>query len=211
MESLISLNPDRLTSKIFLWDLGYCDLTGSWSNYILGVMNDIYSSDCFYQITECDISAALCNLQTIEANTWDTNRYTKPKLRYYNMYKACRTQEEYLNFNIPKYSRSLFAQFRAGILPLQVEIGRYRDTDLSVRNCTLCSQGVVEDEFHLLCKCDFYDEFRSSLYRKAAVNYDNFINIDDLEQFVYLVNNEQRAVITFLTDAIQKRRSSLYN
>ena len=86
------------------------------------------------------------------------------------MYKYDYTQEDYLNLNIPKYHRSIFAQFRAGILPLQVEVGRYRGLELSERECTLCDQEAVEDEFHVLCSCVKYSDFRSNLYDKASLS-----------------------------------------
>ena len=40
------------------------------------------------------------------------------------MYKS--DFEEYLDLRIPKYHRSFFVQSRVGILPLVVEVGRYR-------------------------------------------------------------------------------------
>ena len=66
-------------------------------------------------------------------------------------------------FNIPKYHRSLFAQFRAGILTLNIETGRYRNVSLPDRFCTLCDDSEVEDEIHFLCVCKFYSEYRSDM------------------------------------------------
>ena len=61
------------------------------------------------------------------------------------MYNYSLETEIYLFFNIPKYHRSLFAQFRAGILPLKIETGRYRNVSLPDRLCTLCDDSEVED------------------------------------------------------------------
>ena len=57
---------------------------------------------------------------------WEADRVQKVKLRTYNMYKWGYSVEDYVSMNIDKYTRSLIAQFRFGILPLQLEIGRYR-------------------------------------------------------------------------------------
>ena len=94
--------------------------------------------------------------------------------------------------------------------PLEVEIGRYRNTPLYDRICTLCDQGVVEDEFHLLCLCNKYTSLRETLYEKASDNYQEFNNLDDLDKFVYLVNNTQRPVIKFLVDALSMRSRALF-
>ena len=78
----------------------------------------------------CDLELMKQQLHDIYQATWNMERYPKPKLRYHNMFKPDLGQEEYLTFNISKHQRSLFAQFRGGILPLQVEIGRYRNLPL---------------------------------------------------------------------------------
>ena len=81
---------------------------------------------------------------------WDFSRYKSDKLRYYNLYKYDKDAEEYTKMNINKYQRSMFAQFRCGILPLEIEVGRYRDIPLKERICQLCNN-AVEDEIHFLC------------------------------------------------------------
>ena len=58
--------------------------------------------------------------------------------------------EDYLFFKVPNMHRSLLAQFRAGILPFSIEVGRYRNIRLDERLCTLCDDNVVEDEIHFL-------------------------------------------------------------
>ena len=149
-------------------------------------------------------------LKANECESWNNRRYTKPKLRYYNMYKSDLEQECYLNLNIPKYHRSLFAQFRAGILPLAVEVGRYRSLPLSERVCTMCQLQLVEDEYHILCVCGSYDEFRTTLYNKASTTFNEFHNIPELDKFVCLINNLQRDVIAFLVKALTNRRNYMY-
>ena len=68
----------------------------------------------------------VCPIMDYSAGVWATKSYSSIEqvqfkaLRYFDMYKYDYTQEDYLNLNIPKYHRSIFAQFRAGILSLQV-------------------------------------------------------------------------------------------
>ena len=41
------------------------------------------------------------------------------------MFKVDMTSEPYAAFSLPKKIRSYYAQFRAGILPIMIEIGRF--------------------------------------------------------------------------------------
>ena len=127
---------------------------------------------------------------------WDVHRYKSPKLRYYNLYKYEKYPEEYLYFNITKYQRSLFSQFRCGILPLEIEVGRYRDVPLENRLCQVCRTEVIEDEIHFLCQCNKYNNIRRNLYQQNADPY--FHDKGDLEKFVLLMSNLQKSVIRFI-------------
>ena len=159
----------------------------------------------------CDFETAYHCLCSLYLDVLDAERYLKPKLRYYNLFKPDLSQEEYLSLNIPKYQRSLFAQFRGGVLPLLVEIGRFRKIPLEERLCKLCDMGQVEDEFHFFCICTNYSDLREALYIKAARVFPAFSELDELEKCVYLLNNLQRHVIIYLNDAVYRRRPSLFN
>ena len=79
------------------------------------------------------------------------DRYSKDKLRYFNLYKYESGAEEYVLKNMSRRNRSLLAQFRMGILPLNVETGRFRRQELNERICNICNTGSVECEMHVLC------------------------------------------------------------
>ena len=102
------------------------------------------------------------------------------------------------------------AQFRFGILPLEIEVGRFRDIPLPNRICQMCNINVVEDEIHFLCECERYIDFRSNLFSSALETEPNFPSKDVIDKFVYLMSNHQKSVITFLTQAVYKRTHSLY-
>ena len=69
--------------------------------------------------------------------------------------------ENYITYNLSSSERSAMAQFRFGILPLNIETGRFRNQALEERLCTLCEFNEIEDESHFLFKCSLYDELRS--------------------------------------------------
>ena len=98
------------------------------------------------------------------------------------------------------------AQFRYGIFPLQIEVGRYWGVDLSLRTCPMCKNEVY-DEIHFLCLCSAYDDFRNSLYHKTANCNSDLHNLDVFDKFVYLMSNQQRDVINFITKAVNMRKT----
>ena len=78
------------------------------------------------------------------------------------MFKSELLPEEYLNLHIKKYQRSLSAQFRAGILSLHVETGRFRNLPLEQRLCVFCDKSEVEHEYNFLCQCAVYRDHRKN-------------------------------------------------
>ena len=100
-------------------------------------------------IANCRNATKNCKFN--ESEKWNIRRTSKPKLRYYNMFKSDLEIEDYLFFKVPKMHRSLIAKFRAGILSLNKEVGRYQNVPQEERLCTLCDDKVVEDEIHLNC------------------------------------------------------------
>ena len=205
---LCDMSPERLTHKIFQWDLTHSNRRGTWSYNVKQLLFEIECNDSYHSATPCDMNYAIDALHAIDEIDWDTDRYKSDKLRYYNLYKSNKDAEEYLSFNIKKYHRSLFAQFRCGILPIQIEVGRFRGLSLSERVCPLCNL-AVEDEIHFLCQCPCYSDIRRGLFSKAEDSYTDFVNCDVIDKFVFLMSNMQRDVIRFLVHATQLRISRL--
>ena len=206
---LCELNVSRLTRKVFDWDRLYANKRGTWSYHMRHLFDSIGCSELFQSVNPCDIPSAKTIVDEIDAENWNINRY-KDKLRYYNMYKCNREKEDYLSFNITRYQKSLMAQFRLGILPLQIEVGRYRDIPLCNRICQMYNLNVVEDEIHLLCECESYSDYRSVLFSNATATDPEFPLKDIIDKFVYLMSNHQKSVISFLTNAVYKRIHSMY-
>ena len=67
--------------------------------------------------------------------------------------------EGYLLANMNKYKRSLICQLWLGILPLEVEVGRFVNTDYKDQICKMCNQDV-ENEIHFVLHCSRLEEIR---------------------------------------------------
>ena len=207
---LCLLPHDRITRYVFEWDkTNFSNKHGTWSNCVKLILQEIGLDESFLNCSPINIDYAKSVLIDSDRDEWDNRRYKSDKLRYYNLYKYDKTCADYVKMNVSKYQRSVFAQFRCGILPLEIEVGRYKNIDLKERLCKLCNLNQVEDEIHFLCDCLIYSIERNALFHQAYPSNSLFSEFDSLEKFVYLMSNHERAVLNFVNNAFKKRQSHL--
>ena len=106
---------------------------------------------------------------------WYEELNRQSKLSFYRTVKTEFWPENYLA--LAWGSRRALAKIRMSAHPLGIETGRYSsDSDMDDRRCQLCTcndlnllrhlpefDPVVENEWHLLCACPYYHDFRSEL------------------------------------------------
>ena len=137
------------------------------------------------------------------------------------MYKSLCKSESYLKLFMSRKQRSLFAQTRAGILPLKIETGRFKNIKDSVtvrmrkmkvdeRTCEICNSNAVENEIHFICECPVYENYRHRLYEEVSRTDTNFMNLPIQEKFVYLMENECKKLSLYIVDIWNVRNSVLY-
>ena len=110
------------------------------------------------------------------------NMTNLPKLRTLSLYKFELKAEKYLDLFIPRRLRSSLAKFRIGNHDLEIERGRHRNVPVNERYCKLCQSEdrlFIEDEYHVLLKCPFYNDLRSIYLEveNVPVNMYTFIDI----------------------------------
>ena len=91
------------------------------------------------------------------------------KLRMYRELKDSMCTEPYLKQVMPKSHRSAFAQFRAGVAPLNIELGRHIGLPLDPRLCFACNK-AVESEVHELIECNYYNTLREDLLNRSFIS-----------------------------------------
>ena len=169
-----SLNPERITSKIFKWSLRLANVYKK-RNYEHKVRQLFTKLNCqsFCSIKEPDnVSNSLRifkdSVITYQNTHWlkniwnDTNNPNGNKLRHYRHYKTSIGTEKYVEINVQRFKKRYFAMLRAGSLPLKLETGRYTrpKTPLRDRLCEMCNMQCVEDEKHFLMTCNLYTDIR---------------------------------------------------
>ena len=68
----------------------------------------------------------------------------------------------------------------------------------------------MEDEFHVLCICPLYEEYRKELYDRVTMQNPSFQNVDIIDKFIYICANFQEYLGMFLFKSMQKRNRMLY-
>ena len=158
---LVQMSDDRLTKQIFINDfyLAMSDYQ-NWCKDIWQILCTLEMEDTFYNRETCDLNYVREQLYKLQEINWKKAILHKPKLRFYRTFKKSQQLENYVKFNLTGAQRSFMAQLRFGILPIQVETGRFRNVKLEERICTLCQLNEVEEEYHFLFQCPTYVNLR---------------------------------------------------
>ena len=147
---LIHMDDTRLTKKVFLQEYHSSNLS-TWCTEVKSLLNQAEMDDIYENGLPCDLSLFKPRFAAITNLEWQNGVHAKPKLRTYKMFKTDLHVEPYLTGYLFRRARSLLAQFRMSILPLNIEVGRYSGIAPENRFCTMCTLHVPEDEIHFLC------------------------------------------------------------
>ena len=204
---LVNMSDNRLPKKILLYNIKNSNECNNWFTELKKLITIPRVENLpILNIEQCK------NEFTIkQISAWNQNRYQKLKLRYYNLFKPSLETEPYVLSNLTKSQRSMYAQFRSGILPIAIETGRFSNVSLNNRLCVMCNSQQIEDEFHFLCECSKYQNERQKLYNKIITKYPDFMQLDDIDKFM-LLNCAQYQYYTaiYIGNAYNLRKTSLY-
>ncbi len=113
-----------------------------------------------------------------------------PKLRTYIKFKNVFEVEPYVLSFMSRERRLYLAQLRNGILPLQLEVGRWTNKPVEERIYLICHNGTIEDEEHFLFHCNFYYGEHRDFYNYMKNNIQNFNNLS-IEQKLQTVMTKE--------------------
>ena len=111
------------------------------------------------------------------------------KLRTYRLFKTQFYREEYLTDNNNFHRRKKYACLRLSCHRLAIETGRFTNKELEDRICTKCKSKEVEDETHLLLKCEMYKDDRKLLFNVIKKFYSNFDVLKAEEKFMIIMSS----------------------
>ena len=208
---LISLPENRLTKKIFNNDyVKSSQGVNNWCSKMNNICKTIEQTQKFIDQNWIDLKSAKAFLINKQESRWKRQLPLKPKLRFYIRFKESLTVESYVKYNLSPSQRSLTAQFRMGILPLEVETGRFQGNKLEERICKLCNTDSVEDEFHFLFDCPLYNDIRNDLFNEVLLEKPDFIYLDTDDQCKILFSTFHRKLAKYIHKAFNIRKNSLF-
>ena len=117
---LINMNNDRLTYKIFEYDLQNIS-SDNWSGELEKILDYLNMQGSLLSGQIVDLKATEEKFNIISDLEWQDNLGWKSKLRTYTKYKLNMGCENYLTLNINKYEPPLLGKLRSGTLPLYIE------------------------------------------------------------------------------------------
>ena len=203
---LISMNNDRLTKKIFNWDI---QVKGPWTEDMRNMLCECGREDVFLGLNQVNNEMLKETLLEKVKGNWAEEVWSKPKLRTYREIKSDYCAENYVLFNLPKKKRSLCAQIRGGILPLHIETGRYVGLDEADRICQMCELNEIENEYHFVLYCPLYERVRGELFSK--LKYSNVLDMNDAQILKRLFEKDVFKLAKYLEKAWDMRKKALYS
>ena len=111
--------------------------------------------------------------------------------------------------NLNRVQRSYVAQIRMGVLPLNIETGRYRNIPIENRLCDICKSDV-ETETHFILYCNSYSDMRRILFNYAIKQNPTFNRLDEVGKLSFLFGECPRQVAKYIVSAFCKRRDLLF-
>lgn len=137
---------------------------------------------------------------------WHSDVGNSSKLSLYANYKLTFEHEIYLDCVTIKKFRNALGKLRTSSHDLEIERGRYSNTERNQRICKLCNT-EIETEFHFVLKCPRLTSFRekyipSKFYQSPNINKFNILmsskNVDiimRLAVFAYCAFQERKMLL----------------
>ena len=200
----VSLSTDTLMNKLYDQQCAMFNLfniqnvkKNSWCSSIKLFLNNLGYGYLFNDITAINTRTYTMLEQRIKdqyVQQWHDMVSNQPKLEYFNMFKCEFKYEKYLNAIENNIFRKHLTRFRLCSHSLEIETGRYNNIARNDRKCKMCSQNIVESEYHFLLCCPAYSAIRRkynistnwpnlSKFRSILSNQ-NVVNINNIARFI---------------------------
>ncbi len=209
---LTTLDNSRLTKQIFNWDVNEHNHNNksNFSAQAKQVLCEIGLRDCYDRQSQVDINLARERILNGEKVEWANNVTGYSKLDLLSAIKPEFGSEKYLQLDLDRYDKSLLSQFRYGILPLEVETGRYRNLVRDQRKCTLCNSSAIEDQIHFAFKCPVYNTIRENFIKTCKDRIVGWDILTDIGKVAMLFKEQPRLFGKYIKKIFLLRKSLLF-
>ena len=110
---------------------------------------------------------------------------------------------------MPKQIQKSMAQFRTSSHQLKIETGRHDKIPATHRFCDFCNNGEVDDELHMLLKCEYHVNDRKAFLCSITTQSSNS-SLSDLFEFIMSCKDPETVVslANFIHKCFQSRKNS---
>ena len=119
--------------------------TNAWVKEISSILNeaDVGGAETLGEPMDLENIAEM--LQIKARTQWEMESDSKEKLRTFVKIHNYEITKHLVNNNLSKSQRSLVFKFKAAVLPLKIETGRFKGTNRELRLCDICNTDSVEE------------------------------------------------------------------
>ncbi len=158
------------------------------------------------------IDICKAEFQKVLCKEWKNDVCKKPKLRTYLTFKDNFEVEPYVKSFLNRKCRSYLAQYRCGILPIEIETGRWINKPLDSRVCLVCNTGCVESEEHIIFRCTFHDKLRATFIDEAKEYFPSITQLTMTEQLKLFMDKPLvNSFAQLISDIMYHRNKKLFN
>lgn len=143
-------------------ELDYNDKIVNWSSKVRDILQNAGFAVVwtFPESVDIDVFIPLFHTRLRDIYILQNGKQVCTSLSLYRQLKTSFIRSDYLNnVEIPKY-RNVIAKLRLNSHNLKIESGRHRSIERNLRLCTLCNTNDLEDEYHFVLVCPFYNDYR---------------------------------------------------
>ena len=222
---MCNMNDNRLCKRVFQWATQISNNKKNWVYHVKQHFNEIgmaHLANISYTFTDENLSDF--DMVMRERNEDDCFARINAtgsvvpgrggnKLRLYKKLKHDITgTEAYVKLAMGKKHRSAYAKFRCGVAPLNIELGRYRQSPVEQRLCPMCDTNNVEDESHVLLVCPLYNDIRNSLYDAIVLKHPDFNELNNDDKIILILSSEDciKDTAKACADILFRRRCFMY-
>ena len=206
---IVGMDEERLPRKIFNWEKSL--KTHGWGHEVLQILSAVNLANNYTNNIACDLNLVWSELFRKESQEWKNKVEASRKLRTYKIFKEGVETEPYVFCILNRGYRSVVARLRAGVLPLEIETGRWSAIPAEHRYCRLCNNGCVEDEIHFVFNCEIYIPERVRLFENVEHLVPGFMEKDLNGKLQVLMSKEVINIFAkFLFIIFNKRQSTIY-
>ena len=183
---VIAMPDYRLTKQVFIWDRSF--KRQNWNANVKKLFIEMGCVEKYENVVHMQPSLAWALLYDNFCKKWSDTVNLSAKLRTFKIFKKVPRTESYVL--LPNRElRSVIARFRTGVLPLEIETGRWRGVPENERLSKMCNCNEIENEIHFILYCHFYQKERFAFFNQLK-KLNDFLNFSDTVKLTFLMSDE---------------------